>query len=409
MLKRLLGLTLALLLLAACTPTAPSAGTGSSATAGSSPLPPLTTQTPTAYPTIPPEERGQVRLYTCNSELYDIYTRLAADYTKVSGVEVSVILGQGDCREALQAAMDGENAPTIFCLHGAEDLNYWQEALYDMTGSAVVSQLSSLAFAQKLDDKILAVAADVQGYGLIYNASLLAKAGFTRSDIKDFAYLELVCQRISTKKPGFSAFSALDFSDPGHYGNGCMLSGISADAQELRSFLQLYLAHDKASTDPLSQFLTEKTLFYLGGTWDYDRVAALGDNKLDILPAFSVSGGSLRCNVSLAWGVNAHVGEKDIRQSLDFLRWLVVAGPDGSAPVDSLELLAPYRAASYYGNKLEEKLRDYMSAEPVSVDWNCCGYLSDDQLQALSSALSTYVKSTTDENWQKVESILSGN
>ncbi len=409
MLKRLfcISLGLMLLFLSGCNP-APDSTAGSSA---SVPSGNSGTTTPTVIPpytTIPPEERGTVRIYTCDATLYRHYLALADAYTAQNDVEVTVVLGEGDCREALAAEMGSENAPTLLCLHSAEDLTYWQDSLYDLTGAAVISELYSLDFVKRAEDKILAVAADVQGYGLIYNASLLAQAGFTRSDITDFAYLELVCQRISKQKPGFSAFSGLDFSNAVHRDTACMLSGIAGDGEHLKRFLDLYLAHDKESSDPLQQFLDEKSLFYVGGTWDYEAVAALGDNKLELLPAYCTHGGSLKCITELCWGVNSRASDRDIRQTLDFMRWMVMARQDGPAPVDTLGFLAPYRGAGFYANKLEEKLRTYMSQEAVSVDWNCCNSMGQQQLQALNDALALYSKNSTVENWETVENILAG-
>ncbi len=433
--KRIFCIMLALVLLPSCLGCTPTAPSGTSTLSGSTadplpsfsinqgppsdpsiptiPQPPATgnpTQPNTTVTTIPPEQRGQVRLYTCDDRLYDIYCSLAADYKAIYGVEVIVLLGQGgSCRESLAAFMGSQQVPTVFCLHNGADMEYWAASLQDLTGSAVVSQLYSPALAFHSESKILAVAADVEGYGLIYNASLLAQAGFTRTDITDYAYFEMVCQRITKEKPGFYAFSGLQFTDTGHRGLACLLTGMLPQADQLQSFLKLYLANDKTSTNPLSQFLGEQTLFYVGGTWDYSKVAALGDNKLDILPAFAPDSGFLQCIPKLSWGVNSQVDARDIRESLDFLRWLVSSSGGKAAPVDRLQLLSPYKNADYYSNKLQEKLRIYMASEPIRASWDCCGGLDTAQLKALSTALNTYTKNTSAANWQKVIDILNGN
>ncbi len=395
-----------------CSPDTPTTGsTGGSVPSTSTsqgiptdPLPPNTTvpTPPTTITTIPPELRGQVRLYTCDAALYEAYCRMGADYTAIYGVEVVALLGQGgSCRESLAAFMGSEQVPTVFCLHSEADMEYWAANLYDLTGSAVVSQLYSTSLTHKSDGKILAVPVDVEGYGLIYNASLLAQAGFTRSDIVDYAYFELVCKRITKEKPGFYTFSGLDFSNTDHGGLACLLTGMLPEAEQLKSFLELYMANDKNSTNPLNQFLTEKTLFYVGGTWDYDKVASLGDNKLDILPAYGPNGGNLQCIARTSWGVNSQVEARDIRETLDFLRWIVTSHGGQEAPVDRLQLLSPYKDAAYYSNKLQEKLRIYMASEPVVTKWDCCD-TDGNQRSALSEALKTYTKDPSAANWQKV-------
>ncbi len=353
-------------------------------------------------PTAPPAMPGKVSIYTCDEALAQVYRELAQEYVLQKGVEVSVVTSGGKpCGEALPELLASQEAPTVFCMHSGADMLALEAYLYDLTGSVVVSQLSNPAFALKKDGRILAVSAHIQGYGLLYNKELLARAGFTRTDIRNFADLEVACLLIRQAGLGISAFPALDFSDPDHGGSTCLLTGAQQDPESLRAFLTLYLANDKSTTNSRQLFLSGKTVFYLGGTWDYEAVSSLGDNKLDILPAFDQNGSGLRCTTELAWGVNGQASSVDIRQTLDFLRWLVTEH-QGAVPVDRLGLFSPYLQAKNYGNQLEKLLRGYIAEDPVSNGWGCCG-LSDPKLTELHFALKAYAANPTNTLWAKVE------
>ncbi len=347
--------------------------------------------------------RGSVQLYTCDPALASVFTSLAEAYTKQTGIQVTVITGSADsCGSDLEKAMASEAAPTLFCLHSREDMEKWQDSLYDLTGSALLEKLWSPDFALGADGKKLAITVDLEGSGLIYNATLMAQAGFTRSDIQDLADLEMVAQFITGKDLGYAAFSAIDLSATDHGSMACLLAGMLPTADALRSFWDLYLANSQRSGKSLDSFLAEDAVFYLGSTRDYEQVSGLGVSNLDILPAYSSAGSGLSCVSTLCWGVSSQAATQDIQQTLAFLDWLVTATEEGPAPIDGLGLLSPFRDAAAYSNLLEKKLRTYLSTEPATVSWDCCGSLSEDSLSALAAALATYSDDPTDENWQAV-------
>ncbi len=348
-------------------------------------------------------KKATVRIFTCDQELYLTFAQLAEEYSAQTGIQVNVMLaGADDCQSALETAMDREDAPTILCLHSQEDVDKWKDSLYDLAGSALLEQLYAGEFALGVDGKLLAITADTQGYGLIYNASLLAMAGFTRSDITDFAALETVTQFIDKKDLEFSAFAAPDFSDASHKGLACLLAGLHRDPAQLRSFLSLYPNQNGAAGEDLQKFLEEKSVFYVGGSWDYEKVAALGSHNLDIMPAYSENAGTMHYISTLCWGINGSLPQNCVQDSLDFLLWLVSAGEDGPAPVDQLELLAPFKGAAYYADPLEKKLRGYMETEPVQVAWDHCRKLSDQKLQELCQSFTAYIAKPDEETWQQV-------
>ncbi len=359
---------------------------------------------PTTQPSYNPAV-GQVRVYTCDPALQAGFTTLAERYYQQTGIRVLVTLAEGSCQEGLAQALASEEAPTLFCLHSQQDLERWSDSLYDLTGTSVLDKLVSPDFAMEQAGKILALTAHTQGYGLIYNASLLARAGFTRSDITDFTQLQLVSQYITSQDMGFAAFAAPALEAASHKGTACLLSGIGAAPGDLRTFWDLYIENGSSQEQGLASLLDTESVFCLGGSWDHGTLEPLGSSSLDILPAYTPSGGSLGYTVELCWGINGKTAKIDLQRTLEFLNWLVTA-QETDTPVDALGLFAPFTDAKSYANPLEKKLREYMTTEPICVRWQCCGGLDDQALQAFRQALAQYTADPTQENWEAVVEIL---
>ena len=399
------------------TPTtgAPTGTTNTSGTApATKPYVPPTTQivmTPTGSTVItspPPEttlppEPGVVRLYTCDPALQAVYVALAAEYYDETGTEVIVLApGEGDCGATLKKLLSSNQAPTLFCVHSREMFDILQEKLYDLSGTTAASALYGEAFAYTLDGKILGLAASVGGSGLIYNAASLAKAGFSASDIKNFAYLSNTVHYITANRGSLNmyAFTAPDFTDIHLMEH---LAGLYPDSAQLRSFVDLYFANTTSKTTTLHYFLNGTSVFYIGGTGDYDKVASIGSNNLGFLPAYAEGTASVQCFSDHYWAVNGTASQADTEETVAFLSWLVTV-EDGQIPVDQLGMLSPYQGATYAGNILEKTLREYISAGNAHVSWTVCGDTVD--LDAFITALQAYKATASDENWAAVTAAL---
>lgn len=349
-----------------------------------------------------PLEPGVVRLYTCDPQLQAAYVEIAAEYYAETGIVVIVMgPGEGSCEETLTALLAGENAPTLFCVHSQQMLEKLQPMLHNIGHTKLPQLLYSEAFAWKVDGKVLALAADVSGSGLIYNAEALAQAAFSDSDLQNFAAQKTAISYITANRSrlGFFAFAAPDYADTTLMQT---LAGLFADSDTLRGFVDMYRVNTTAKPLTDSYFLNSTTVFYIGSTQDYEKVASLGSNKLRFLPAYAQGSDQVQCYSELFWAVNGETDRANILETERFLTWLVTA-EDEAAPVDRLQLMAPFRDATYYGNKLEENLRQYISTGEVRLSLKRSGEVSD--AQAFAAALKAYITDPTDENWSAVAEV----
>lgn len=362
---------------------------------GSLPLPTKPTDSTASSDTEPTEPLPtQLRLHVADEEKLAQYQLLAEQYSQETGITVTVLTG------SLDALME-ESAPTIFTLTDSDSLALWQDRLLDLTGTEVLSKLSNESFALTAGGVPVGIALDVTGYGLVYNASLLAQVAHTRTDISDFSVLKTVAEHITGKAStlGFRPFGCLDWENEAFV---AMLAGLGDDPQQLRGFLELYLANDTATGTPLESFLAQKTAFYVGGIWEYEALEALGSNNLDILPLYTADGGSLHYICRLYWCVNAQAEPREIEAALDFLSWMATATENGPAPVDALGYFAPFADAATAANSFQRLLRKYMATDPATLHWS----LESAAPENLSDALRSYCADPTDENWEAVAALL---
>jgi len=360
----------------------------------------ITSPPPTT--TLPPIP-GVVRLYTCDPALYEGYVELAGRYYAETGTEVIVMTPDGkSCEDALTELLKQEQFPTIFCIHSQQMLETLQHELQDLSGTLAAGTLYHSAFALESEGKILALAADVEASGIIYNASLLAKSGWSGPEITELATLQTTMNYIKTNayRTNIYTIAAPDYNDSALM---ALMAGLHTDPTQLRSFLDVYLANTTVKSTSLTYFLRGTTVFHMGGTWDYDKVAAVGSNKLGFLPALAEDTNAMQCICDHYWAVSSNASEKDLQATLAFLDWLVTTR-DSAAPVDSLGLLAPYRDAAFTSNPLQSILRTYIASGNVRVNWKVSGNVTD--ITAFTAALKTYANEKTDQAWQAVADLM---
>lgn len=390
------------------------------------PKAPPTPTEPTAPPTVPttvptePTPVGEIRLYQCDQDRAEVWQALAQAYTEKTGISVTILTpADADCEGTPLEYLTGEDAATIFCLHHAHELEQRQEYCLDLTGSDIIGKLYQDIFSLKNGDSISGVAFQLESYGIVYNSLLLADAGFTLSDITDFTSLSNVVKNITAnkKKLGFSAFASPDLKSTDHGALLCLLAGLTEEEAVLRSFWDLYIANCTRSgnkltqasrDDALNDFLSGKAVFYLGGTWDYEKFSKIEDYFLGFMPVYTntqqIDLGLYHSNTGY-WCVNSQADQLDIDASLDFLTWLVTAQEDSPAPADSLELLMPFVDTAYAGNPLEELVLSSMQSGQENVQWNSCDTLSPALLGEFGKALAAYALNPTDENWAAVAAL----
>ena len=99
-------------------------------------------------------------------------------WTANSGVEITIKSVGGstgaDLGQQLRADYAAGEMPDIFIIAGVEDYKEWESVILDLSDEAWVDK-TSVAF--KMDGKVYGFPVAVEGWGMAYNADVLAKAG----------------------------------------------------------------------------------------------------------------------------------------------------------------------------------------------------------------------------------------
>lgn len=341
-------------------------------------------EAPTTEPATEPSQSGQIRVLVDGTVPQAAWEALAGAYRAKTGVEVILVT------DPAQATLSIASADTLD-----------PDRCADLSTTGAYGQLVDWGLSLRQGDRVYAIAADVECYGLLCNESLMAQAAHTCRDITDFQSLTQVVNNISAA--GLHPFAGPEYQ--GHFA-----ARIASLGTNIRPLLDLWTASycGGDQRDTLHRFSNNETVFYLGSTGEYEELAAIGPENLSILPIYTDGPNEQNQSLSVAaktyFAVSNQGSEADILETLNFLDNLMMADGESPAPVDTLELLAPYRQATYVSNPLEQILRsDIQSGKTLTV----CRYITQAP-EGLPEALTAYTANPTDENWSIIADLLKG-
>lgn len=394
--------------------------------------------------------KGQVYYLNFKPEQNDQWQELAEVYTKETGIPVTVVTAaSGEYETTLMAEMGKSEAPTLFQTNGPVGLRNWQDFSLDLTGSAILNELTSDAFQLKgEDDKPYGVAYVVESYGIITNKTLLEKAGYKVEDIKSFADLKKVAEDITARSAdlGFAAFTSagMDGSSDWRFkthlanmplyfeykdeniGTTDKIKGKYLD--NYRNIWDLYINNStvspaelsaKTGDDSRNEFLAGQAVFFQNGSWEYANLVGEGkftDDDLTMIPIYIGVGNEanqgLNTGTENYWHINKNAKPEDIQATLDFINWCVtseigtkaMSGGTGAMPSgkDGMGFVIPFKKALESTNLFVKTDAAYTAAGKTPVSWNFATMPSEEWKNGVGSALTVYAANQNDDNWNAV-------
>ncbi len=383
------------------------------------------------------DETGSVYYLNFKPEADEAWQALAKTYTEQTGVEVKVVTAaEGTYEETLTADIDKKDAPTLFQISGAVGYESWKDYCLDLSDSEVYKQLTSDDFAVKNDNGVYGIAYVYEGYGIITNKALLAEAGYSVDDIKDFNSLKAVAEDITARSAdlGFSAFTSagLDSSSSwrfsGHLANIPLFyefdeDGITSQPATIKgTYLDNFKAiwdvytqnatcapselSAKTGDDAVAEFVNGQAVFYQNGTWAYGDISSIGDDNIGYLPIYigvRDEKEGLSCGTENYWAVNSQASEADQKATLDFLNWVVTSDEGTSALANDMGFVSPFKNAKSVSNVLCNIMNQYVADGCYNVSWAFNFTPNTESWRApVVSALAAYSAGTGD--WDAVVS-----
>ena len=392
---------------------------------------------------------GEVFYLNFKPEADEQWQELAKLYTEETGIPVTVTTAASNTYEqTLTSEMAKDNPPTLFHVNGLNGLLNWKDFCYDLTGTDILGELTSDAYALKDGDATLAVAMAVESYGLIVNKTLLAEAGYSVEDIQSFEDLKAVAEDITARSGelGFAAFSSAGMDGSSNWRYQTHLANLpiyfeyedkgisSTDAIEgtyldnYKNIFDLYINNStceptvlasKTGDDSRNEFLAGQAVFFQNGSWEYTNLVGEGkftDDDLAMIPIYIGVGDEANQGLCTGtenfWAVNANASPENIEATLDFMYWCVTSetgtaamcGGEGAMPSGGagMGFVIPFKGNLESTNLFMKQNDEYTAAGKTPVRWDFTTIPSQTWKDDLSSALTAYAAGTGD--WDGVVS-----
>jgi len=355
-----------------------------------------------------PAAVGKVYYLNFKPEADAAWQALAATYTEMTGVPVTVVTAaSGTYSETLTAEMDkGAAAPTLFQCGNKAGLDTWSDFLYDFAGSKVYAEQTTNDFNLfKETGEVAAIGYCYECYGIIVNKTLLEQSGHSLAEITDFASLKAVAEDIHARAAelGFDAFtsSGMDGSSSwrfsGHLANMPLFyefrdDGVTAQPatitgkymENFKNIWDLYI--NNSATDPSqlasatgdqaeAEFGDGKAVFFQNGSWEYANLTgkfAMSPDSLAMIPIYCGVPGEENAAVCAGtenmWAVNSQAAPEDIQATLDFLYW-VVTSDEGTTMMAEQFGPIPFKAAKASTNVFFNDANAQLAAGKYVVTW----------------------------------------
>ena len=298
------------------------------------------------------DAKGKVYYLNFKPEQDEQWQDLAKEYTKETGVDVTVLTAaSGEYEKTLKSEMAKSNAPTLFQVNGPVGLASWKDYCYDLKDSDVAKQLTSDDFALMDGDKMSGIAYVIESYGIIYNKELLKKAGYSADDITNFDSFKKVVEDITANKDklGFSAFTSAGMDGSSDWRFKTHLANLP---------------------------------IYIGVEGEEDQGICTGTENY--------------------WCVNSKASEDDIQATLDFMNWCVTSDDGVKAMCKDMGFTIPFKKNLKSDNVLVNEANKYTEDGKTPVSWNFSTMPSEEWKNGVGSALTSYAADPTDANWAKV-------
>jgi len=383
------------------------------------------------------EETGSVYYLNFKPEADENWQALAAAYTEETGVEVTVVTAaSGEYETTLMSEMAKSDAPTLFQVNGPVGLANWKDYCYDLTGSDIVSNLTSDAFELKDGDKIAGVAYVIESYGIIVDVTLLEQAGYTLEDINSFDTLKAVADDLQARKDELGiegAFSSAgmdsssDWRFKTHLANLPIYYEYQADGiddtdaikgtylDNYKAIFDLYITDStcdpaelstKTADDSRAEFADKKAVFYQNGSWEYSSLSeTFGDDEIAMIPIYfgvDDENQGLCTGTENFWCVNSEASEEDIQATLDFINWCVTSETGTKAMAEDMGFTIPFTTAIESPNVFVKQDAEITASGKTPVSWNFTTMPSEEWKNGVGSALTAYAAGTGE--WDAVVS-----
>lgn len=324
----------------------------------------------------------EVKLYQYKPEYKDAIEKAASEFNK-DNQEIKIItntIKEGeDYISNLKTLINSGNAPDLFNIVGLKEIFELKDKLEDLSDLEVAHfALDGTLKGATIDNKILGIPFNIEGFGFIYNKELFAQAQIDTRTIDTFDAFEDMVKELDKHKENLKidavfAFPAKDSQITGLHMSSAFISpefeGDIAKTWQSKilefkysdAFKRMIDLQTKYSVQPVGEidnkkmiedyFIKNKVAIIQQGNWVYQMIELTDKEfakKIDILP-YPIEGYNENSNpvgVPMYWAVNSS-SPQDVKDSAKkFLNWFYLSDAGKKVITENFKFVPAYEGFS---------------------------------------------------------------
>ncbi|MFU1795231.1 extracellular solute-binding protein [Paenibacillus azoreducens] len=303
------------------------------------------------------EKQAKISLFQSKVEIAEALEKLANKYKEETGNEIEVWGSAGDAyMTQLQAKLAAKEGPTIFSVASGAETEKFKSYYYDMSNEAYVKNIAP-HMALEVDGKIVGVPTGVEGFGLVYNKSLVDP-----KDVTDLASFTKTMESMKAKGINGLSLSQEAYFLVGHILNTpfalqadpqAFIEKLNkgevkmADTKEFQEFAKFMEVIKKDSVNPMEvtydtqmgDFATGKTAMVHQGNWSYGMLADYDNLDIGMMPLPIAGNNKLSVDIPGGWVINNGAKPEEIKAANAFLNWLYTSETGKNAIVKEFKFI----------------------------------------------------------------------
>jgi len=289
----------------------------------------------------PEQAANKIILFQSKVEITDLLEECAQEYEDETGIEVEVWGTPGDdYLQQLKIKLSNNQGPTVFSLAPGSESEDLKAYLADLGGVSFINDIAP-NMADEKDGKTVGIPYTVEGFGVVYNKSLIDDSAVTDTD----AFIQMLKDQKAADINGFSLSQESYFlighilntpfalqSDPGKYVEQLIAGEVTMqDTKEFQEFGKVMEAVKAHTKNPLEinydketgDFATGKSASIHQGNWSYGMFEDYDvDFEMGIMPLPISGNDKVAVSVPTCWYVNSQADDDEIEAGKKFLEWM---------------------------------------------------------------------------------------
>ena len=367
------------------------------------------------------KKTGSVYYLNFKPEVAEVWEEIADTYTKETGVDVRVITAaSGTYEQVLQSEIAKREAPTLFQINGPIGYETWSKFCLDLKDTELYDHLLDKSLAVESNGGVYGIPYVVEGYGIIYNDSIMKKyfalpdkavSISSAEEINNYDLLKAVVEDMTAHKEqlgieGVFASTSLSSGEDWRWQTHLMNLPIYYEfndkgvndldeidftyADNFKNIFDLYVNNSctdkmelgsKTVSDSMGEFAQGKVAMVQNGNWAWSQIESMdgnvvGEDDVKFLPIYIGVDGEESQGICIGtenyFSVSSWASKEDQQATIDFVEWLFTSDVGKDYVTNKLGFIAPFDTFND-----DEKPDDPLAQQVIAA-------MSDDSKQSVS-------------------------